>query len=708
MVASLKMIFRCLILQGIGMTCLALLGLNTEAHGLQDPAAHITEGTLPAVDQAEFKSVIAINPPTEPKEQQHVKPKKHGIIPRTPAGRKSELRWLKVDEDQLRFYINLLDPQPNTESAEIQTQLQNLLDAFKIPIIHRIYRLNLLDPTFDVLRPKSTVMTPDSQPAPHASEKRVSRLSDWILDTIENIKDATQFDKLTRSSHNTDRQAKTESGAPLTIAAPLVSGDNSHGPTRVRISPEKDFLTNVPVVSYQGETPPSDLTALRAITKEKNQNQNAPSASTNRKLDHSPPPIESPPSLGSVSIEPAMDQKPRRDQTLTAGSVKPGHGGELARSAEILDERLVGKLIPSEDLSAKLNSMDGALQGDPLHFIKDIIVDERIEIWNSLQGKLITLQSPSSGPDAAEQAKFPSLFLETSYLMGDFIFRHGMLPSHFIDNIEIFKRRTLVKMVELHIDLMFLRWGKKWFDNADAVIPQIGFLKTSPAVYHFRRSIAELPVIDQKYVVFAALKSIISHTQGNSPTDTGRPSSAFGRLREEFLRVNFLEEAEILSSAISKGPDVNHHHQDENLPIVRLIENLIDSFQNPPPYPVPGKPRLEFLNVYFVLDFLQQYYRPIIEAMGHGWQTPSLFQTQHKFMRGWLEYHRNPNVDPSCLPGEDRYTVFDIVSRAERNDVLLHEWIGIVTSKIFNHGSWRRSRGAPDFNIWMGQDPRYL
>ncbi|KAI9606738.1 hypothetical protein H4Q26_006275 [Puccinia striiformis f. sp. tritici PST-130] len=519
-------------------------------------------------------------------------------------------------------------------------------------------------------------MTPDSKPAPQASEKRVSHLSDWILDTIENIKDATQFDKLTRSSHNTDRQAKTESGVPLTIAA--------------------------------RETPPSDLTALRAITKEKNQNQNAPSASTNRKLDHSSPPIGSPPSLGSVSIEPAMDQKPRRDQTLTAGSVQPGHGGELSRSAEILDERLVGKLIPSEDLSAKLNSMDGALQGDPLHFIKDIIVDERIEIWNSLQGKLITLQSPSSGPDAAEQAKFPSLFLETSYLMGDFIFRHGMLPSHFIDNIEIFKRRTLVKMVELHIDLMFLRWGKKWFDNADAVIPQIGFLKTSPAVYHFRRSIAELPVIDQKYVVFAALKSIISHTQGNSPTDTGRPSSAFGRLREEFLRVNFLEEAEILSSAISKGPDVNHHHQDENLPIVRLIENLIDSFQNPPPYPVPGKPRLEFLNVYFVLDFLQQYYRPIIEAMGHGWQTPSLFQTQHKFMRGWLEYHRNPNVDPSCLPGEDRYTVFDIVSRAERNDVLLHEWIGIVTSKIFNHGSWRRSRGAPDFNIWMGQDPRYL
>ncbi|KAI9606737.1 hypothetical protein H4Q26_006274 [Puccinia striiformis f. sp. tritici PST-130] len=134
MVASLKMIFRCLILQGIGMTCLALLGLNTEAHGLQDSAAHITEGTLPAVDQAEFKSVIAINPPTEPMKHQQVKPKKHGIIPRTPARRKSELRWLKVDEDQLgsTSTCSIHNPTQNPPKLNPNYKISSMLSRYPL------------------------------------------------------------------------------------------------------------------------------------------------------------------------------------------------------------------------------------------------------------------------------------------------------------------------------------------------------------------------------------------------------------------------------------------------------------------------------------------------------------------------------------------------------------------------------------------------
>jgi hypothetical protein len=144
-----------------------------------------------------------------------------------------------------------------------------------------------------------------------------------------------------------------------------------------------------------------------------------------------------------------------------------------------------GKGLPLENLQIQ-STRTAIVDGDEFSYIKDKIINETVDIWNFLQQKLIAF---SKAPSDSKKADFQLAFLKSLFQLGDYIFRYGLLPKAFIDNIEIFKPKILSEMVKFHIDLLFLKHGPKFFVAQDSVVPQLEFLTNGLALQHFHKSI---------------------------------------------------------------------------------------------------------------------------------------------------------------------------------------------------------------------------
>ncbi|POW20654.1 hypothetical protein PSHT_03244 [Puccinia striiformis] len=73
---------------------------------------------------------------------------------------------------------------------------------------------------------------------------------------------------------------------------------------------------------------------------------------------------------------------------------------------------------------------------------------ERIKRWNYLENILIKFQ--------IEDKRYTGLnykppFLESSYLLGQLIYRNNLLPPDSIKEMTIFERTTLLRMIEYHV-----------------------------------------------------------------------------------------------------------------------------------------------------------------------------------------------------------------------------------------------------------------
>ncbi|KAA1080873.1 hypothetical protein PGT21_024357 [Puccinia graminis f. sp. tritici] len=335
-----------------------------------------------------------------------------------------------------------------------------------------------------------------------------------------------------------------------------------------------------------------------------------------------------------------------------------------------------GKGIPRGNLQIQ-SSRTGMLHGDVLGIVKDKIIEEPIIIWKFLQEKLISL----SKKDLFAKLKnhtFQLAFLKSFFQLGDYIFRYGLLPSTFIDSIEIFKPKILQEMVKLHIDLLFLKYGPHFFVAQDSVVPQIEFLTNGLAVEHFHRSIKALSAEDEKHLVYHVLSTIWYHMIKWFPGP--QLTLGFTTNAETFRHAEFLKQADSLSAALLDAPEIEHMNTIYNAPIAQLVRSLVNDFRIPDRTAV--QIRIQFQMTFYILEFLDQYYKPIMMKALVWPNNYSDLQKELKFMGSYLKFFRNRDQYPSSMyENPDMY--FSTASALPQ----LKRWVDFWVAGVFKNNN---------------------
>ncbi|EFP89707.2 uncharacterized protein PGTG_15363 [Puccinia graminis f. sp. tritici CRL 75-36-700-3] len=330
--------------------------------------------------------------------------------------------------------------------------------------------------------------------------------------------------------------------------------------------------------------------------------------------------------------------------------------------------------------------------GDELSYINDKIINETVDIWNFLQGKLIAF---SKAPADPKKAKFQLAFLKSLFQLGDYIFRYELLPPAFIESIEIFKPKTLSEMVKFHIDLLFLKHGPKFFVAKDSVVPQLEFLTNGLTLKHFHRSIKALSAEDQKYPVYLALTSILQHMEECFPESESSPD--FRLIAQGFRLSEFLEQADSLSLQLHEAPGIEHLNRSDNVLMFELTESFFACFQHPTL--TVAQSRIQFQMVYYMLEFVDQYYKPMTAAILAQWGSFCRIQQKLKFMNLYLKFFRDRDQYPSSMYENLDMSFLEMLDNLEI-------WIKYRIKEIFDKKKWLEIRGTvpkAKFNLWMSE-----
>ncbi|KAI7963946.1 hypothetical protein MJO29_004373 [Puccinia striiformis f. sp. tritici] len=231
----------------------------------------------------------------------------------------------------------------------------------------------------------------------------------------------------------------------------------------------------------------------------------------------------------------------------------------------------------------------------------------------------------------------------------------------------------------LHVvkEHLYAKEMKTWRDLEEVLI---GFQTSNHLIESDTKFLLELSKQHQIHVVYLVLRTIMRHAPWGDPTS----SPSFLNICEEFNQNHFLDKLNGLSSAlIQKKPGIDALTEPENRRVVRMIELTINHFQNPSNSRSVGKTeRIEFLLVYYILDFLDRYYQPIIKTImqERGSETSQLFQKQIKFMRSYLTYFRHSLEFYWYFMYRGRDVDFrQLAKDAVEEDPLFDQWIIIVT-----------------------------
>ncbi|KAI9618018.1 hypothetical protein KEM48_006958 [Puccinia striiformis f. sp. tritici PST-130] len=181
--------------------------------------------------------------------------------------------------------------------------------------------------------------------------------------------------------------------------------------------------------------------------------------------------------------------------------------------------------------------------------------------------------------------------------------------------------------------------------------------------------------------------------------------NVFPKFAQSYVRIDFFEVAQKFSLALSKAPDMKYRDEDENGSIVNLIDELIKFFQDPPRELLSDKERIEFQIIFYSLDFLDNYFQPIMVAMARRQMIPPLFRKQLDYMRSFLRFFQKQFQDPSVF----RYLTQDqtFMKMHRDRDVeneSLRQWIETVPLTLFRDIGWSDRFGirrSPRFTIWM-------
>ncbi|KAH9443281.1 hypothetical protein Pst134EA_027092 [Puccinia striiformis f. sp. tritici] len=652
-----KKVFLCVLLHQIGLARLALSTLSADAHAAQS--------------SLESSSAVVLGGPEEPIKGEQVA----RTVKEIPVGRAESLERMRIDREELQSRLELFKPRPETDLYVGKIELEQLHRSFRIPTLHRVFRLYGRNPAI-----RSLLAKPGP---PHSTIKalqkalRLERLSLlWGHKAPEPIEEQAQVK---------ERVFTTLPLVPRPVKTATVTKTDIHTTTTGEgQDPERTSKTDQ---SSEGE---SDVVKDSAI------------------LEKSP--VEYPKSsrVGSFvnDIVPKLTAARNSvgEYLSKASPFKPGQGGEIESKS---NSGIINSLTGGKEFSnIKVPIQSGILEGDPLRLVLDVVArDDRnaqIALWNSLEEKLLSLQPPRFTKHFVDKGPISLSFLQSMYLTGDYIIKYGMMSPEFIKGIQIFKRDTLAKMVELHIDYQFLRLNDKFFDDSESIIPQLGFLKTAPSVYHFHRSINALSPEDQKYIVYSALEAIWSHV------GVVEPSYATMQLRARFLNCGkFIEEADRLTSVLRHARDagdMRHAVRIDNHPIVGLLDWAIYSFHHPPLSELLHARRVEFQLVLFLLDFIDKYYPLIMETATREMVDPTFLKKGLQFMMSFMKFYHNREQDPSYEYEKDT-SFFRIARWAENEHPMLAQWIDDVTDKIFKHTFWAirpEHLQCEELNIWMG------
>ncbi|KAI9615754.1 hypothetical protein KEM48_005528 [Puccinia striiformis f. sp. tritici PST-130] len=358
--------------------------------------------------------------------------------------------------------------------------------------------------------------------------------------------------------------------------------------------------------------------------------------------------------------------------------INSGNGGSSGLSQSVaslhLDSDIESKGLnpdPIETLAGKSVKDQGEdsryeFPGDIIGVLKEHMLHREMKTWSSLQATLIRFQAQNYLVET--DARFLLGFLKIVYLLGDLIHEYRLMPSNFINNMEIFNPDTLSKMVRYQIDILFT-----------------------------------LGPEDQRDLVYVTLTTIMRNAARGYPGS----SQAFSAIYQEFTRNEFTEKVNSISSALIKAePGRDPLGERRNFPIVHMIQSAINLFRNPSEV-VGGKTeRIEFQLVYYIIDFLNQYYHPIMRAMAPEIKNHSaLFPTQLEFMHSYINFfrHRLEEERYHLRPENNNFRI--IAHRAIREDALLDDWILKVSNAKIQHNDNPGSLMVinPNFDYWMGQ-----
>ncbi|KAA1071008.1 hypothetical protein PGTUg99_012424 [Puccinia graminis f. sp. tritici] len=651
----------------LGAARLTISSITEEAHAAQDAPIVIPSN----VDLGGSSSVI-LSKPTRPGAQEQLAEKEYGIIPDGLPERKAERQRMGNERAQSDKQIKSLEPNIDEKLDVIKSELEQLHYLLGTPTIDRVFRLSGLNPPINSLLPKSN------------PERRT-------LQIRKILKKLFRLDGL-----NSIFTSQTKNKETSSISSPLILDGNVRG-------------AGIPQTTTNRHLPPTP-TALSAVDivkesiKFENSHFHSPSevlhqdqvgAVPNSILNEKSEVLNSPHQnhLGSYAVNMKSFSEPLQiphGQNLPTTNYAP-----LVASQ---DESLVlpnGQAIPLGKLPMH-SGTSRILHGDLLSIIKDKITNESITIWNSLQGKLIDI-SKESRRDATK-VDFHLAFLKSLFQLGDQIVRYGLLPSKFIESIEIFKPKTLREMVKLHIDLMFLKHGPDFFVAEDSVVPEIEFLTNGLAVKHFHRSIEALPTEDQAHLVYLLLSTTLGHMAECFPGS--QLSLPFKLIVEGFREAEFLGQARNFFSGLRDAPGIEHLQTADYVLLTATIDTLVASFRYPLTDSVNS--RLEFQMVYYMLEFFDQFYKPILARIRGSWGNYPLLDKQLRYMRGCLKFFRNRDQYPSSM-----YENLDMSFSTILADQLTL-WINGRLGAPFNDKNLMKIRGKVPkpkvkFSTWMSE-----
>ncbi|KAI7966206.1 hypothetical protein MJO29_001954 [Puccinia striiformis f. sp. tritici] len=194
-------------------------------------------------------------------------------------------------------------------------------------------------------------------------------------------------------------------------------------------------------------------------------------------------------------------------------------------------------------------------------------------------------------------------------------------------------------------------------------------------------------------------------------------SYGFSHVCEGFREPQFLVGAQHLAERLTKTPELDYRADEGDLQRIDLIEDLIDFFQDPPRTSLSDQERLEFQLIFYVLDFVDKYYQPIIEAMERRQELRLLFRKQLEYMRSYLKFHQTRSRDPVAYSKSVKQETFSMMfNDKSRENEDLRQWIRTVPLALFHQNSWLDRLGfgpldcfgfrrPPNLNLWMGEKP---
>jgi hypothetical protein len=203
---------------------------------------------------------------------------------------------------------------------------------------------------------------------------------------------------------------------------------------------------------------------------------------------------------------------------------------------------------------------------------------------------------------------------------------------------------------------------------------------------------------DEKHLVYLALSTIWYHMTKCFPSS--QLTLGFTINAETFCHANFLKQADSLSSALLDAPEIEHMNMIDNIPIAQMVQSLVNDFRTP--HRTAVQIRIEFQMVFYILEFLDKYYKPIMKKILVWPINYSNLQKQLKFMGSYLKFFRNRDQYPSSM--YENPDMNFLTANAQ-----LKHWVDFWVAGVFKNNNWLEIRGkAPKikFNTWMGEIKR--